>query len=83
MSDKQFPISPSKCLSTHGGSGYAAGSYWEDGVMICGLCGTRIANPRPTGSDSKAIRYGEGVCVRKPRPSIREWLRSVWDSFGE
>jgi len=38
-----------KCLSTHGGSGYAPGSYWENGAIVCGLCGYRIENPSPTG----------------------------------
>ena len=37
------------CPSTHGGSGYAAGSYWSGSAIICGLCGYRIENPYPTG----------------------------------
>lgn len=37
------------CLSTHGGSGYAAGSYWDGDVVVCGICGYRIEKPRPTG----------------------------------
>ncbi len=38
-----------ECLSTHGAAGYALGSYWDDGVVVCGCCGFRITNPRPTG----------------------------------
>ena len=38
-----------KCISTHGGSGYAMGSYWENGAIVCGICGYRIENPHPTG----------------------------------
>ena len=37
-------------VCTHGGSGYAAGSYWDGDDIICGACGDRIKNPRPTGS---------------------------------
>jgi len=37
------------CLSTHGGCGYAAGSYWDDDVIVCGACGFRIEDPPPTG----------------------------------
>jgi len=37
------------CLSTHGGSGYASGSYWDGTAIICGLCRARIENPTPTG----------------------------------
>lgn len=37
------------CLSTHGGAGYAYGTYWDGGALVCGLCGTRIENPPPTG----------------------------------
>ena len=36
------------CLSTHGASGYAPGSYKDGDAVICGACGTRIENPRPT-----------------------------------
>ena len=38
-----------ECLSTHGGSGYAPGSYWDGDDIICGACGQRIKNPPPTG----------------------------------
>jgi hypothetical protein len=37
------------CPSSHGGGGYALGSYWKNGAIICGLCGYRIENPPPTG----------------------------------
>jgi len=37
------------CMSTHGGSGYAPGSYWDGEAIVCGICGARIENPRPTG----------------------------------
>ena len=37
------------CKSTHGSSGYAPGSYWDNGAIICGACGFRIKNPNPTG----------------------------------
>jgi hypothetical protein len=38
------------CFSTHGGAGYASGSYWDGTAIVCGACGARIENPRPTGS---------------------------------
>ena len=37
------------CPSTHGGAGYAEGSYWDDGAIVCGICKYRIENPHPTG----------------------------------
>lgn len=37
------------CLSTHGASGYAPGSHKDGDAVICGSCGARIENPRPTG----------------------------------
>ena len=42
-------IKPEDCPSTHGGAGYSFGSYWEGEDIVCGLCGTRIHNPVPTG----------------------------------
>lgn len=36
-----------QCLSTHGGAGYAPGSRWDNGAIICGACGERIENPPP------------------------------------
>jgi len=34
------------CLSTHGGTGYALGSYVrEDGKVVCGACG-EVLEPR-------------------------------------
>jgi len=56
------------CLSTHGGSGYAPGSYWDGGAIICGVCGARIENPMPTGAH------------KAPRPG---WLgRALFFLFG-
>ena len=35
-----------KCISTHGGAGYALGSYInKDGKVVCGICG-EILEPR-------------------------------------
>ena len=51
---RKFPIKPKDCRSTHGAAGYLAGSYWENGAIVCIACGTRIENPRPTG-------YRQGV----------------------
>ena len=67
------------CVSSHGGGGYAPGSYWDDDVIICGGCGDRIEKPAPTG----------GIFVAKPglwgkilfmfgkgewRPTYPEWI---------
>jgi hypothetical protein len=46
------------CNSTHGGAGYASGSYWDGEDIICGECGYRITNPRPTGG---RIIYKKGI----------------------
>jgi len=53
------------CLSTHGGSGYATGSYWDSGAVICGWCGTRIENPYPTSEDEEYYYYGKSIRVPK------------------
>lgn len=42
-------MTTTNCLSTHGVSGYAPGSYKDGDAVICGSCGMRIENPRPTG----------------------------------
>ena len=55
------------CLSTHGLSGYAPGSYRDGNAIICGMCGERIENPMPTGT--RRIEY-----------SLREAL-SNWQTF--
>ena len=47
--DKLGGFNVAFCNSTHGASGYAAGSYWDGFDIVCGHCGTRIVNPRPTG----------------------------------
>lgn len=61
-----FFYSPKNCPSTHGGSGYAPGSYMVDGHIICGICGTKIENPPPTGTDSKGKPYyGQAVSGQK------------------
>ena len=54
------------CISTHGGAGYAPGSYRKGSKIVCGLCGEEIENP-------PVIRYrrtrrpgrkGEGIWAR-------------------
>lgn len=41
---RKFPVKPSECLSTHGAAGFAAGSYIENGYVVCAACGTKINN---------------------------------------
>ena len=53
-----------KCMSTHGLSGYAPGSYFESGVVVCGSCGERIKAPRPIGLRVVYFTFGE---------SLRSW----------
>lgn len=54
-------ISRKDCTSTHGGSGYAFGSYMDEEDIICGECGFRIENPPPTGIHNGKPYYGEAV----------------------
>ena len=67
---KNFLVEPKHCISTHGGSGYAPGSYWDNGVMVCGACGTRIDKPRSTGENEKFVSYGS---VKIEKPKKRHW----------
>lgn len=59
------------CLSTHGAAGYAPGSRKVGDVVICGLCGARIENPRPLG-----FRYIE-YTWREASSSWRAFYRAV------
>lgn len=65
MDEERFVrvITPYKCLSTHGPSGYAMGSYWDGDDIICGQCGARITNPLPTGGTSEWV-WDEGLLGR-------------------
>jgi hypothetical protein len=36
---KKFVVKPEQCLSTHGGGGYAYGSFYQNGKIVCGICG--------------------------------------------
>lgn len=56
------------CASTHGGSGYAPGSYMDGEAVVCGACGLRIEDPTPTGwdVDGKPV-CGDSVSGQGPR----------------
>ena len=62
-----------KCMSTHGASGYAPGSYLENGAVICGACGERIENPRPTGHRTVYFTSREAMSSLK---AFKSWWRS-------
>lgn len=55
---------PAMCPSTHGGSGYAPGSYWRDDAIICGQCGKAIMDPPPIAHRG----------IRQRVPGWRGWL---------
>jgi hypothetical protein len=60
------------CVSTHGGAGYADGSYWDGFDIICGGCGYRIQNPAPIGGMMEHF----GFLGRQKRfiPTWPEWI---------
>lgn len=65
----------SGCVSTHGGSGWATGSYRDGDVVACGACGARIpcANlPVPDWVENSTTRHRE----LDPRSSVAftQWL---------
>ena len=62
------------CLSTHGASGYAPGSYFENGVVVCGNCGEHIVNPRPIGYRHTYFTVSEAL---KSWPAFRAWLKNI------
>lgn len=67
------------CRSTHGGAGYAPGSYWAGDTIICGSCGAIINNPPPTGSRREYYSFKENPIkwlLGKYReiPTYPEWV---------
>jgi len=69
-------IDPKDCLSTHGGSGYAPGSYWDGDDIICGICGHRIENPAPTGGRMVKAKGLFGILKRKEEvPTWPSWIK--------
>ena len=65
------------CPSSHGGGGYAIGSYWDGDDIICGCCGYRIANPPPTGGRwIRANGFWQGQILGKGHwePKWPDWL---------
>ena len=69
------------CGSTHGGAGYAPGSYWKEGKIICGACGAAIENPRPTGSRWILEKGWRGWLLRRGR-WVPTWPRFVIPEGG-
>jgi hypothetical protein len=64
---------PRPCLSTHGGAGYAPGSYWKvPDTIVCGICGTEIYQPHPTG-------FQEMYPSKPLSPGFLAWL---WWKLG-
>ena len=66
------------CRSTHGGAGYAPGSYWDGDVIICGWCGARIENPAPTGSYVEYYTFWES-----PLKWLRREVKSRQYNYGD
>lgn len=76
MKKRKFPIKKGQaCPSTHGGAGYCGGDYWDNGVIVCSFCGTRIKNPNPTGGYKDTPTYPSfigGVPPEKTSEGLRE-----------
>jgi len=66
-------IDPKDCRSTHGGAGYAAGSYKDGDVMVCGTCGTRIENPSPRYHTYAHYTFKEAL---KSWKVFKAWIRN-------
>lgn len=64
------------CNSTHGGAGYAYGSYWDGDVIVCGSCGYRIENPSPTGGKWVREKGWRGWLLNRGHwePTWPDWL---------
>jgi DNA-directed RNA polymerase subunit RPC12/RpoP len=64
------------CRSTHGGAGYAPGSYRDGDTVVCGACGHRIIAPRPTGARPVRVSGWRGWLLRRTRtePTWPEWM---------
>jgi len=61
-------------MSTHGGADYIMGSYWDNGAIVCAVCGTRIENPRPTGGYDETPTYPSfigGIPLNKTSEGLR------------
>ena len=83
---RKFPLKPSQCMSTHGGAGYSIGSFWDNGAIVCGACGTRRENPPPTGGHNGIPTYPSfirGIPLDKTNDGLR-WMkesRRKWWQF--
>lgn len=69
-----------RCLSTHGGAGYAPGSYWRGKSIICGICGEEIINPPSVGSRWIHDRSFLGQLLGRGRwvPKWPSWIGGEW-----
>lgn len=66
-----------QCLSTHGGAGYALGSYRRGDKIVCGACGIEIKNPHPTGRKFIREKGWRGWLLGKGKwePTWPDWIR--------
>lgn len=71
---KEIFIDPKACISTHGGAGYASGSYLSGDVIICGACGTKIKPPLHTWREPIRYRFLENPI---------KWLRGEVKGYEE
>jgi len=77
---RKFPVKPEECLSTHGGSGYSSGSYWDNGAIVCGSCGTRIKQPKATSGFMEQPIYPDfiiGLPYKFTREGARERIKQL------
>jgi hypothetical protein len=77
----------SPCPSTHGGAGYVVGTYWDGTALICGLCGTRIDNPPPTGSReiyrSTAVWWKPWTWLRQEMIIVARWPDFIGEPLAQ
>jgi hypothetical protein len=69
------------CRSTHGLAGYAPGTHWKDGKMVCGACGVEIENPPPTGGRWVPEKGWRGWFLGRGRwvPTWPAWVTRATD----
>lgn len=70
---------PKDCISTHGGSGYAIGSFWlNKDHIVCGICGVVTEAPSSYKSNPPAYISGNPPPQDNQVTEHKSFIRRIW-----